>query len=186
MVAGVAMGLILEPDGTFKVLTDILGSEDALGDMDFKVSGDRSGITAFQMDIKVEGITLAIMEQALAQAAAGRHHILDKMAECSPAPRATLSKYAPRIRSLMVPLEKIGAVIGSGGRTARGIEETTGVSINVEQNGEVWLKGPSDEALKQAEEIIRSMVFDPEVGRVYRSARVVQVRKPFLAHLFLT
>jgi len=175
MVAGVAMGLVLEPDGQFKVLTDILGSEDALGDMDFKVAGDENGITAFQMDIKVEGITLGIMEQALEQASAGRKHILEQMRNCSPAPRNALSAYAPRIKSIMVPVEKIGAVIGSGGRTARGIEESTGVEIQVEQTGEVWLKGPSDEALMAAQAVIEGLVLDPEAGQVYRGARVVQV-----------
>lgn len=174
-IAGVAMGLVLEPDGRFVVLTDILGSEDALGDMDFKVAGDDVGITAFQMDIKVEGITLPIMESALQAAGAGRRHILGEMAKCSPAPRGGLSKFAPRIRSLMIPVEKIGAVIGSGGRTARAIQEVTGVEIQIEQNGEVFLKGPSDEALVAAEESVRALAFDPECGRVYRNARVVQV-----------
>lgn len=174
-IAGVAMGLVLEPDGRFVVLTDILGSEDALGDMDFKVAGDDTGITAFQMDIKVEGITLPIMESALQAAGAGRRHILGEMAKCSPPPRGGLSQFAPRIRTLMIPVEKIGAVIGSGGRTARAIQEVTGVEIQIEQTGEVFLKGPSDEALVAAEESVRALAFDPEVGRVYRCARVVQV-----------
>ena len=174
-IAGVAMGLVLEPDGRFAVLTDILGSEDALGDMDFKVAGDADGITAFQMDIKVEGITLPIMESALQAAGEGRRHILGEMAKCSPPPRGALSAFAPRIRSMKIPVEKIGAVIGSGGRTARAIQESTGVEIQIEQDGEVFLKGPSDEALVAAEESVRALAFDPETGRVYRGARVVQV-----------
>jgi polyribonucleotide nucleotidyltransferase len=143
--------------------------------MDFKVAGDAQGITAFQMDIKVEGITLPIMESALAAAGEGRRHILGQMAKCDPAPRNGLSQYAPRIRSLMIPVEKIGAVIGSGGRTARAIQEATGVEIQIEQDGECFLKGPSDEALVAAEEAVRALAFDPEIGRIYRNARVVQV-----------
>lgn len=169
------MGLILEPNGEFVVLTDILGSEDALGDMDFKVAGDDSGITAFQMDIKVEGITLEIMERALEQAAAGRKHILEEMKRCNPAPRNTLSPYSPRISFMMIPVDKIGAVIGSGGRTARSIQDTTGVELNVEQNGELQLKGPSDKALEEATEIIMNLITDPEPGKVYRGVKVVQV-----------
>jgi len=175
MVAGVAMGLILEPDGRFVVLTDILGSEDALGDMDFKVAGDENGITAFQMDIKVEGITLEIMEQALAQASVGRKHILEEMKKCEPPPRNQLSPYSPRISFMMIPVDKIGTVIGAGGRTARSIQDETGVELNVEQTGELQLKGDSDEALKLAESMINSLIVDPEPGMVYRGAKVVQV-----------
>ena len=170
------MGLVLESEtGRFAVLTDILGSEDALGDMDFKVAGNDTGVTAFQMDIKVEGITLAIMEKALEAAGKGRRHILKEMANCSPPPRNGLSAFAPRIRTMMIPVEKIGAVIGSGGRVARAIQDATGVEIQIEQGGEVFLKGPSDEALKLAEQAVRGLAFDPEVGSVYRQARVVQV-----------
>ena len=170
------MGLVLESEtGRFAVLTDILGSEDALGDMDFKVAGNDTGVTAFQMDIKVEGITLAIMEKALEAAGKGRRHILKEMANCSPPPRNDLSAFAPRIRTMMIPVEKIGAVIGSGGRVARAIQDATGVEIQIEQGGEVFLKGPSDEALKLAEQAVRGLAFDPEVGSVYRQARVVQV-----------
>jgi polyribonucleotide nucleotidyltransferase len=169
------MGLVLEPDGRFAVLTDILGSEDALGDMDFKVAGDDAGITAFQMDIKVEGITLDIMRSALEAAGKGRRHILGEMARCDPAPAGELSHYAPRIRTIMIPVEKIGAVIGSGGRVARSIQEATGVEINIEQTGECFLKGPTDAALKAAEAAVRALAFDPLPGQVYRQARVVQV-----------
>jgi polyribonucleotide nucleotidyltransferase len=184
MVAGVAMGLILEPDGQFVVLTDILGSEDALGDMDFKVAGDESGITAFQMDIKVEGITLDIMERALEAAGEGRRRILGEMERCDPPPRRDLAPHAPRIRSVMVPVEKLGVVIGTGGRTVRSIQELTGVELQVEQTGEVRLKGPSEAALDAAALMVDSLVCDPAPGRVYRNARVVQVM-PFGAFVEL-
>ena len=111
-VAGIAMGLILEPSGEFVVLSDILGSEDALGDMDFKVAGGKGGVTAFQMDIKVEGITLEILGAALRQAGKGRAHILGEMARCSPAPRRALSPHAPVISFVRVDRDKIGMVIG--------------------------------------------------------------------------
>eukprot|EP00878_Enallax_costatus_P014423 GHUV01015084.1.p1 GENE.GHUV01015084.1~~GHUV01015084.1.p1 ORF type:complete len:329 (+),score=44.72 GHUV01015084.1:908-1894(+) len=111
-VAGIAMGLILEPDGSYVVLSDILGSEDALGDMDFKVAGSARGISAFQMDIKVEGITLDIMKQALAQAAAGRSHILQEMEACNPAPSRTLSRWAPKVALVQISPEKLGFLIG--------------------------------------------------------------------------
>lgn len=169
------MGLVLEPNGDFAVLTDILGSEDALGDMDFKVAGDEHGITAFQMDIKVEGITIDIMKAALAQAGAGRRHILEEMRRCSPPPRSALSVHAPRIRSMSIPVEKIGMVIGSGGRTARTIQDATGAELQIEQSGELWLKSHDDASIEKAMEMIEGLVFDPEPGRVYRNARVVSV-----------
>jgi polyribonucleotide nucleotidyltransferase len=175
MVAGIAMGLVLDPSGRFAVLTDILGSEDSLGDMDFKVAGDAHGITAFQMDIKVEGITLAIMAEALKAAGAGRRHILARMGECAPPPSGSLSLHAPRISSLTIPVDKIGALIGPGGRTARAIQDATGVELQVEQDGEVVLKGPSDEALAAAAAMVVGLTSDPEVGAVYRGARVVTV-----------
>ncbi|KAL4447781.1 hypothetical protein ABPG75_005000 [Micractinium tetrahymenae] len=176
MVAGVAMGLILESDGRFVVLTDILGSEDALGDMDFKVAGDEQGITAFQMDIKVEGITLEIMQQALAAAGKGRRHILAEMAKCSPPPRGELSQYAPRIRTVQVPMEKVGMAIGPGGRTIKQIEEATGVDLQIDGNsGAATLKGDTQEALERAVAMLESIIADPEVGKIYRGCRVTQV-----------
>ncbi|KAL4853937.1 Polyribonucleotide nucleotidyltransferase [Chlorella vulgaris] len=176
MVAGVAMGLILEADGRFVVLTDILGSEDALGDMDFKVAGDGQGITAFQMDIKVEGITLDILQTALEAAGNGRRHILAEMERCSPAPRATLSQYAPRIRQMTVPLDKVGMAIGPGGRTIRQIEEATGVDMQIDgDTGFVTLKGDTEEACAQAEALLKGLVSDPEVGTVYRGCKVTSV-----------
>jgi polyribonucleotide nucleotidyltransferase len=175
MVAGVAMGLILEPDGSFVVLTDILGSEDALGDMDFKVAGDDNGVTAFQMDIKVEGITIEIMAQALSQAKEGRKHILAEMKKCHPPPRKELSQYSPRISFMTIPVDKIGTVIGAGGRTARSIQDETGVELNFDQDGELQLKGPNDASLQLASEMVLNLITDPEPGRVYRNAKVVQV-----------
>ncbi|KAL4419131.1 hypothetical protein ABPG77_002644 [Micractinium sp. CCAP 211/92] len=170
------MGLILESDGRFVVLTDILGSEDALGDMDFKVAGDEHGITAFQMDIKVEGITLEIMQQALAAAAKGRRHILAEMAKCSPPPRGALSPYAPRIRTLQVPMDKVGMAIGPGGRTIKQIEEATGVEVQIDgSSGSVTLKGDTQEAIEQAVQMLENTIADPEVGKIYRGVRVTQV-----------
>ncbi|MEE2612110.1 MAG: KH domain-containing protein, partial [Pseudomonadota bacterium] len=124
-VAGVAMGLIKEAED-FAILTDILGDEDHLGDMDFKVAGTREGVTALQMDIKIEGINREIMEQALNQARRGRLHILDEMDRALPAPRAEMSDYAPRITTIRIPTDKIRDIIGKGGVTIRGIQESTG------------------------------------------------------------
>jgi polyribonucleotide nucleotidyltransferase len=144
--------------------------------MDFKVAGDEHGITAFQMDIKVEGITLDIMAQALAAARHGLAHILREMSKCSPPPRAALSPYAPRIRQLTVPLDKVGLVIGPGGRTIKGIEEATGAEVSVESgSGEVTVKGDSEEACEAALAALDALLVDPEPGRIYRGARVVQV-----------
>lgn len=169
------MGLVLGETGEFRILTDILGSEDALGDMDFKVAGDETSLTAVQMDIKVEGITLSIIEAALAQASKARSHILQQMDKCTPPPRRQLSKYAPKIKTITIPVDKIGMVIGPGGRNIRNIEEQTGVVLQIEQDGSVLLKGPTDEAVEKASDIVTGMVLDPEVGRIYRNCRVVQV-----------
>ncbi|KAK9829222.1 hypothetical protein WJX72_004572 [[Myrmecia] bisecta] len=179
-VAGVAMGLVLEPDGSFVVLTDILGSEDALGDMDFKVAGDQTAITAFQMDIKVEGITVEVMAAALAQASEGRRHILTQMAACSPAPRGALSEYAPRLRQLTVDPDKLGLLIGPGGRTIRGLVEESGVeSIKVLDNltGLVEVNAPSDASLEDALKRIQALLEEPEVGRTYTDCKVMGVEK---------
>ncbi|GAB4816012.1 hypothetical protein N2152v2_003058 [Parachlorella kessleri] len=176
MVAGVAMGLILEQDGRFQVLTDILGSEDALGDMDFKVAGDDSGITAFQMDIKVEGITLPIMAKALEQAREGRRHILAEMAKCSPPPRGLLSRHAPRILRVAIPQDKVGLVIGPGGKTIRGVQEATGAELQIDSTtGEVYIKSTSEEALERAAGMLDSIIADPVVGQIYRQVPVTQV-----------
>lgn len=172
-VSGVAMGLIREED-QFSVLTDLQGLEDALGDMDFKVAGTVDGITAIQMDIKIDGINKAILEQALAQAKEGRLFILDTMLKCINAPRKTLSPYAPRIESFKIDVDKIKDVIGSGGKTIKKIIETTGVQIDVEEDGTVNVLSSDAEACNQAVEMIQNIVKDPEVGEIY-TGKVVRI-----------
>jgi polyribonucleotide nucleotidyltransferase len=166
-VAGVAMGLIKEGDRV-AVLTDILGVEDHLGDMDFKVTGTLDGITAFQMDTKIGGISFAIMKNALEQARVGRLFILDKMRACLAAPRAEMSPFAPRITILHIHPDKIREVIGPGGKVIKKITEETGCQIDIEDSGEVRIAAVNMEGSKRAEEIIRNITEDPEVGRVYQ------------------
>ena len=168
-VAGVAMGLVLGDDGQYKVLSDIQGMEDFLGDMDFKVAGTTDGITALQMDIKVTGITTEIMREALEQAREGRLFILDKMQEALPEPRSKLSSYAPRMITVSINPEKIGAVIGPGGKTIRGLEAQTGADINVDDKGLISILSPSAEGAEQAETLIRDMTAEVEVGTIYLS-----------------
>ncbi|MCC5791982.1 MAG: polyribonucleotide nucleotidyltransferase [Legionellaceae bacterium] len=166
-VAGVAMGLI--KDGSqFAVLTDILGDEDHLGDMDFKVAGTAEGVTALQMDIKITGITQEIMEQALEQARAGRLHILDVMNNALSAPRQELSQHAPRIMTIKVAEDKIRTIIGKGGATIKALTESTGVSIDIDDSGLVSLFSPDAEALEDAERQIKALVAEVEVGQSYR------------------
>ena len=166
-VAGVAMGLIKDGE-RFAVLTDILGDEDHLGDMDFKVAGTEAGITALQMDIKITGITKAIMEQALEQALAGRMHILGVMNNALAEHRDELSKNAPRIVTMNVPEDKIRTIIGKGGATIKGLIETTGVSIDVNDAGVVQLFSPNMEALEEAQRQIKVLIADVEVGQTYQ------------------
>jgi polyribonucleotide nucleotidyltransferase len=163
-------------EGRYTILSDILG-EDALGDMDFKVAGDDKGITAFQMDIKVEGITHEIMAAALAQAKEGRAHILGEMKKACPTPRAEMSAYAPRIEMMQVHTSKIGAIIGPGGSQIRAIVEETGVEINIDDDGVVTLASPNLEGLEQAMDIIAGLTAEVEVGKTY-DGKVVAV-KPF-------
>ncbi len=165
-VAGIAMGLILEGD-KYVILSDILGDEDHLGDMDFKVAGTKEGITSIQMDIKVKGITREIMKKALEQAKDGRLHILEKMYSAIREPRKELSPYAPRIVIHRVPEEKAPLIIGPGGATVKKIYEETQVKVWVGEEGKVFLTGYSDEAIKQAVEIIENLIKDIEVGEVY-------------------
>jgi polyribonucleotide nucleotidyltransferase len=165
-VAGIAMGLILESDG-IAILSDILGVEDALGDMDFKVTGDESGVTAFQMDIKIEGITPKIMAQALAQAKQGRVHILKKMLEACPAPRAEMSSHAPRIETVRVKPSKIATIIGPGGKQIRAIIEETGVQIDINDDGLVSIAATDAKGMERAKKIIADLTAEIEVGRVY-------------------
>ncbi|HYL29918.1 MAG TPA: polyribonucleotide nucleotidyltransferase [Gemmatimonadales bacterium] len=164
--AGVAMGLVKEGD-KIAVLTDILGSEDALGDMDFKVAGTTNGITSIQMDIKIEGLTLDIMKEALERARKGRLHILKEMEKVLSKPRPELSKYAPRIITIQIKPEKIGDVIGPKGKTIRGIQDATGAKINVDDSGLITIAAVGGEAGEKAREMVAAIVAEPEVGRVY-------------------
>jgi polyribonucleotide nucleotidyltransferase len=165
-VAGIAMGLILEGD-RYIILSDILGIEDALGDMDFKVAGDHEGITAFQMDIKVEGITLDIMKVALKQAREGRIHILNKMLDVCPKFKSTMSVYAPRIETMQVKPSKIAVVIGPGGKQIRAIIEQTGVQIDIDDTGLISIASPTLEGIEKAKAIINGLTSEVEIGRNY-------------------
>lgn len=165
-VAGIAMGLILE--GTeFTILSDILGIEDALGDMDFKIAGDHAGITAFQMDIKVEGITPNIMRAALTQAKEGRVHILNKMLTAVPKYRETMSVYAPRIETIQIKPSKIAAVIGPGGKQIRAIIEQAGVEIDIDDTGLISISAVNLESIEKAKAIINGITAEIEIGRTY-------------------
>jgi polyribonucleotide nucleotidyltransferase len=164
--AGIAMGLILE-DKRFAVLSDILGDEDHLGDMDFKVAGTDQGVTALQMDIKIAGITEEIMKVALSQAKGGRLHILGEMAKALTAARAELGEYAPRIETLKIPTDKIREVIGTGGKVIREIVEKTGAKINVEDDGTIKVASANAESIAAAMKWIKSIVSEPEVGVIY-------------------
>jgi polyribonucleotide nucleotidyltransferase len=164
--AGVAMGLIKEGEKV-AILTDILGSEDYLGDMDFKVAGTEQGITSIQMDIKIAGIDLKLMEEALARAKRGRLHILGEMKKALPAPRPELSPHAPRIFTIQIKPDKIGDVIGPKGKTIRGIQDATGAKISIEDSGVVTIAAVGGEAGQKAREMVMAIVAEPEVGRIY-------------------
>ncbi len=172
-IAGIAMGLILE-DHKYAILSDILGVEDALGDMDFKISGDAQGITAFQLDIKIEGINPQIMKAALAQAKQGRLHILSKMLEVCPKSKEHLSSYAPRIETLQIKPSKIGTVIGPAGKQIRAIIEETGVQIDIDDSGLVNISSTNSEGMKRAKEIIHNLTAEVEIGKTY-TGRVVSI-----------
>ena len=165
-VAGVAMGLILEDDGSYAVLTDILGDEDHLGDMDFKVAGTEDGITSLQMDIKIAGITPEIMEKALAQAKEGRLHILGEMNKALSG-AADFSIHAPRIETMTVPTDKIREVIGSGGKVIREIVEVSGAKVDINDDGVIKIASANGEAIKKAYDMIHAIVAEPEEGAVY-------------------
>jgi polyribonucleotide nucleotidyltransferase len=171
-VAGVAMGLILEDDGSYAVLTDILGDEDHLGDMDFKVAGTENGITSLQMDIKVAGITPEIMEKALAQAKEGRLHILGEMSKALAAGREEFSAHAPRIETMTVPTDKIREVIGSGGKVIREIVEVSGAKVDINDDGVIKIASPNAEAIQKAHDMIHAIVAEPEEGEVYKGTVV--------------
>jgi polyribonucleotide nucleotidyltransferase len=171
-VAGVAMGLILEDDGSYAVLTDILGDEDHLGDMDFKVAGTENGITSLQMDIKVAGITPEIMKKALAQAKDGRMHILGEMNKALSHGREEFSAHAPRIETMQVPTDKIREVIGSGGKVIREIVEVSGAKVDINDDGIIKIASPNAEAIQKAHDMIHAIVAEPEEGEVYKGTVV--------------
>jgi polyribonucleotide nucleotidyltransferase len=171
-VAGIAMGLMME-DGRYRILTDIQGMEDHLGDMDFKVAGTGNGITALQMDIKVGGLSYEILAEALEQARQARLQILKVIGGTLPAPRPELSPYAPRMTILHVDPDKLGAVIGSGGKTVRSLQETCGVRIDIEDDGTIYIASTSGPAAEKAQQMIEALTEEAEVGRIY-TGRVVR------------
>jgi len=172
-VAGIAMGLIKEKK-EFSVLSDILGDEDHLGDMDFKVAGTKSGITSLQMDIKITGITFEIMEQALTQAKDGRAHILEEMNKAIKSSRKEVSKYTPKIETIKVDKKDIAAVIGKGGATIREIVELSGAKVDVKDTGEVTIAAPDEESRKKAMEMVKNIIAKPEMGKIYKG-KVVKI-----------
>jgi len=172
-VSGIAMGLILEKDG-FAVLSDILGDEDHLGDMDFKVAGTSDGITSLQMDIKIPGITEAIMKQALAQAKGGREHILGEMAKAIEAPRTELGEFAPKIETMKIPVDKIREVIGTGGKVIREIVAETGAKVDIGEDGTIKIAAAEQAKIDAARDWIKSIVSEPEIGQIY-TGKVVKV-----------
>ncbi|MCG7625484.1 polyribonucleotide nucleotidyltransferase [Epibacterium sp. Ofav1-8] len=172
-VAGVAMGLVLEDDGSYGILTDILGDEDHLGDMDFKVAGTEAGITSLQMDIKVAGITPEIMKNALAQAKAGRLHILGEMSKAL-TEASEFSQHAPRIETMQVPTDKIREVIGSGGKVIREIVEVSGAKVDINDDGVIKIASANGEAIQKAYDMIHAIVAEPEEGAIY-TGKVVKI-----------
>ncbi|MES2121678.1 MAG: polyribonucleotide nucleotidyltransferase [Chlamydiota bacterium] len=172
-IAGIAMGLILEGE-SYAILSDILGVEDALGDMDFKLTGGEQGITAFQLDIKIEGINKHIMQAALAQAKQGRLHILNKMLETCPKSKESLSTYAPRIEMVFIKPSKIGTVIGPAGKQIRAIVEETGVQIDIDDSGRISIAATSHQAMDRAKEIIHNLTAEVEIGKTYKG-KVVSI-----------
>lgn len=174
-VSGIAMGLITDDKGKFVILSDIQGAEDFAGDMDFKVAGTSKGITALQMDIKIHGITPAIMKDALAQAKTGRAHILDEMLKVLSGPRGDLSEYAPRVTTIKVVPDKIREIIGKGGETINKIIADTGVEIDIKDDGTIFIASPDKVSIDAAIAYINTIVEEPEVGKTYRNCRVVSV-----------
>ena len=165
-VAGIAMGLILEEGGE-AILSDILGDEDHIGDMDFKMAGTSEGVTAIQMDVKIKGISKEVLSRVLEQSRQGRFYILEKMKETLPEPRKDLSRHAPRIFTLQVKQEKIRDIIGPGGKTIRSIVEQTGVKIDVDDSGSIKLASPNYESIEKAIQIIKRLTQEVEVGGIY-------------------
>ena len=173
-VAGIAMGLVINDDGDYVILSDIMAEEDHLGDMDFKVAGTEEGITALQMDIKVTSVTFDILEQALNQAKEGRLYILRKMAKGIASPRKTLNENAPRLETFAIPKDKIREVIGSGGKVIREIIDETGVKIDIDDDGNVTVASVNGSDLREAVDMIKAIAYDPEPGTIY-DAKVVKI-----------
>jgi polyribonucleotide nucleotidyltransferase len=171
-VAGIAMGLMME-DGQYQILTDIQGLEDHIGDMDFKVAGTREGITALQMDIKITGLSDTILAEALEQAYQARMEILDLIDTTIPEPRADLSPYAPRMTIIQVAPDKLGAVIGSGGKTVRALQEECNVRIDIEDDGSIFIASTSGPDAEKAKQMIEALIEEAEPGRIY-TGRVVR------------
>lgn len=174
-VAGISIGLVKEPQKAV-LLTDIIGAEDGFGDMDFKVSGTRAGVTGFQLDLKLAGLPFSLMKEAIEAARAARMHILDVMAQIIAQPRSQLSPYAPKIKVIQINPEKIGAVIGPGGKVIRKIQEETGVEISIEDSGEIKIYSSSQEAIDRAFAMVEGIVGEIEVGKTYRG-RVVNIKE---------
>ena len=173
-VAGISIGLVTDDEGRFVTLTDIQGMEDHFGDMDFKVAGTAEGITAIQLDIKVQNIGFKVIEQTLAQAREARLEVLAKMAEAIDAPRAEVSQYAPRMTSVSIPVSKIGSVIGPGGKTIRGIIEETGAQVDVQDDGTVFVSSVDGDASKRAVEMIENLTKEAKIGEIY-TGKVVRI-----------
>ena len=179
-VAGIAMGLISEPGRGIAVLSDILGLEDHLGDMDFKVAGTPTGITGFQLDVKIGGVDTTILRGAIEQSRQGRLWILEKMASVIAMPRAQLSTHAPRIITIRINPDKIREVIGPGGKVIRGIIEKTGANIDIEDDGRINIASADEKAARAAIELIRGITAEAEIGKIYRGK---VKRSPISAHL---
>jgi polyribonucleotide nucleotidyltransferase len=173
-VSGVAMGLITDETGRYKILTDIQGTEDHLGDMDFKVAGTATGITALQMDIKISGLSTQMMKEALTQAYSARMHIMEKMLAVLAEPRTELKPHAPRIITVKIPIDKIGALIGPGGKNIRALQEETGVKIDIEEDGTVYIASTSAEGAKIAQERIEGLSESAVIGNIY-TGKVVRI-----------
>src|SRR5699024_5189769 len=175
-VGGIAMGLVMNDEDEYTVLSDIQGLEDHLGDMDFKVAGTRDGITALQMDIKIEGITKEILEEALASAKVARLHILDNIEAAISKPRTELSQYAPKIESIKIKTDQIKIIIGKGGETINKIIDETGVKIDIDDDGNVSVYGEDQSMINRAIEIIEELTEEVEVGKIYKG-KVVRIEK---------
>jgi polyribonucleotide nucleotidyltransferase len=174
-VSGIAMGLMLGDDGKPYIMSDIADAEDFAGDMDFKTAGTSKGITALQMDMKVHGLPVEVLREALMKGKAGRAHILKHMLEALPEARAEMSPYAPRVEAIQINPDKIREVIGKGGETINRIVSETGADIDIKDDGTVMIASPNQESIEAAKQMIRNITAEPEVGTVYDDCRVVSV-----------